>query len=186
MLRTANSLGLAALLAMGGAAWAQTATTTTAGDFDKLSPGNQTIVRALFDTEHVNAEGQFFTLDQIAGMHQNGMGWGEIFHSMQADGLTSARNLGQVVSDFRTQNHFAPAASSEVVVTTGTGASVAAGHGRSDGHGDEGASHSAGAAGNGGGHGAGMTSGTGAANGAQASAAAIHGAGAGLAHGNGK
>ncbi len=121
MLRKASSLSLVALLAMCGGAWAQTSMTTASGDFESLSPGNQTIARALFDTEHVNSEGEFLTLDQIAGMHRNGEGWGEIFHTMQAEGLTSARNLGQIVSDFHTQNRFAPTSSSELVMTTGSG-----------------------------------------------------------------
>jgi hypothetical protein len=38
------------------------------------------------------------TLDQIAAMKQGGQGWGQIFKEMKAQGLVSAKNLGQVVS----------------------------------------------------------------------------------------
>ena len=94
----------------------QSTTTSTTGAFDRLSPGNQQIARALFaaqtsgtpstgSAQQPATAGQStpLTLDQIAAMKQSGKGWGEIFKSMKSQGLVQQKNLGQVVSAYRHQ-----------------------------------------------------------------------------------
>ena len=81
-------------------AWAQT---TGTGAFDKLSPGDQKIARALFEAQSTtpskSGAATPLTLDQIAAKKQH-TGWGEIFKQMKAQGLVTDKNLGQVVSNF--------------------------------------------------------------------------------------
>src|SRR2546426_7048543 len=85
---------------------------TTAGAFDKLSPGNQKVASALSQAQN-GATSTPLTLDEIAAKKQGGQGWGEVFKSMQSQGLVQEKNLGQVVSKY---NH-----STKGVVTTGSG-----------------------------------------------------------------
>jgi hypothetical protein len=81
MLRTSLHALLAALLASGAA---------LAEDFESLSPGNQKIAQALFDSqiESADSDPTWLELGDIADMKQgeDGTGWGEIFHQMQEDG----------------------------------------------------------------------------------------------------
>src|SRR2546425_987173 len=72
---------------------------TTAGAFDKLSPGNQKVASALFQAQN-GATSTPLTLDEIAAKKQGGQGWGEVFKSMQSQGLVQEKNLGQVVSKY--------------------------------------------------------------------------------------
>lgn len=98
---------------MAGVAVAQTTspppTTTTApttsdesssGAFDKLSPGNRKIARALFEGQTADATqgGKTLTLDEVAARKQKGEGWGAIFKDMKSQGLVDAKNLGTLVS----------------------------------------------------------------------------------------
>ena len=113
MLRTL----LTALVLVGVAAAtaaAQTATTTqptttssnpNEGAFDKLSPGNQKIARALYEGQAQPSGSTTTTtnplsLDDIAAMKQSGKGWGVVFKEMKASGQIppDAKNLGQLVS----------------------------------------------------------------------------------------
>jgi hypothetical protein len=66
--------------------------------FDALSLGNQRIAQALFDSQGESDSG--LTLDQIAQFKSDGLGWGDIFKVLRAEGSIpgGARNLGQVVS----------------------------------------------------------------------------------------
>jgi hypothetical protein len=93
-----SRLVLAVVVALGvtATAWAQTAGT---GAFDKLSPGDQKIARALFEAQKTNGGTAPLTLDQIAARKQH-TGWGEIFKQMKAQGLVTDKNLGEVVSNF--------------------------------------------------------------------------------------
>jgi hypothetical protein len=76
-----------------------TATNQHQGAFDKLSPGNQRIVDALFAAEQNNPNNtKPLSRDDIAAMKQDGKGWGEVFKSMKAQGLVQEKNLGQVIS----------------------------------------------------------------------------------------
>ena len=149
-----NASALAGLLLLLGAATASPATaqttTTVDGAYAKLSPGNAKIARALFEAQVTTttpptggATGstgatapKTLTLDQIAALKQNGQGWGQIFHTMQAQGLVTDRNLGQVVSRYQHQQHV----NTGGAVTTAanrTSGSTAAGSGRVKGNGDD-------------------------------------------------
>lgn len=91
----------------------QSTTTTTSsnpneGAFDKLSPGNQKIARALYEGQQTQAQPSGSTttttnplsLNDIAAMKQSGKGWGVIFKDMKAQGKLppDVKNLGQLVS----------------------------------------------------------------------------------------
>ena len=94
----ASRVVLAVVISRGVAvsAWAQT---TNTGAFDKLSPGDQKIARALFEAQKTNGATAPLTLDQIAAKKQH-TGWGEVFKQMKAQGLVTDKNLGQAVSNF--------------------------------------------------------------------------------------
>ena len=94
----ASRLVLAVAVSLGVAvsAWAQT---TGTGAFDKLSPGDQKIARALFEAQKTNGGTAPLTRDQIAARKQH-TGWGEVFKQMKAQGLVTDKNLGQAVSNF--------------------------------------------------------------------------------------
>lgn len=138
---------IAAMLLMTIPGWAQSRPMTaggtlaqpgSTGDFQNLSPGNQKISRALFDAQNPAVGGPTpLTLDQIAAL-KGTEGWGKVFQQMKADGLITARNLGQVVSAFEHANRPAgrpgsaaarhPAAGggsgAPMVITNGAGRSV--------------------------------------------------------------
>jgi len=117
-------IGIVALgLATGSVAYAQKPASTTTGAFDKLSTGNQKVASALFQAQSGSTSTPL-TLDEIAAKKQSGKGWGEVFKSMQAQGLVQEKNLGQVVSKY---NH-----STKGVVTTASGR-VVSGSSSSDG-----------------------------------------------------
>src|SRR5215471_17732254 len=90
---------LAVVVALGVAvsAWAQT---TGTGAFDKLSPGDQKIARALFEAQKTNGGTTPLTLNQIAAKKKGHAGWGEVFKQMKAQGLVTDKNLGEAVSSF--------------------------------------------------------------------------------------
>jgi len=115
------AITLLALALVVTAAAAQTATQTTTtqpttttssnpneGAFDKLSPGNQKIARALYDAQPTSTQtsgststtSKTYSLNDIAAMKQSGKGWGVIFKDMKANGQLppDAKNLGQLVS----------------------------------------------------------------------------------------
>ncbi len=74
--------------------------TAAAGAFDALSPGDQKIATALFQTQKSTSPAQPpLTLDQIAAQKQSRQGWGEVFDSMKSRGLLQEKNLGEVVSN---------------------------------------------------------------------------------------
>jgi hypothetical protein len=91
-------LAVAVALGVAVSAWAQT---TNTGAFDKLSPGDQKVARALFEAQKTNGGVTPLTLDQIAAKKKPGhSGWGEVFKQMKAQGLVTDKNLGQAVSNF--------------------------------------------------------------------------------------
>lgn len=96
---------------------------STAGTFERLSPGNQKIARALFEAQPAPSGPRRLTLDQIAAMKRTGRGWGDVFKDMKARGLVEEKNLGQVVSRHERAH--------------GQGQALARGHDR-DGHPDRG------------------------------------------------
>ena len=86
------------------------------GAFENLSTGNKKIARSLMDAQTLPGDGtsEPWTLDQIATA-KGDTGWGNVFKQMRSEGLVTAKNLGQVVSQYQHQG---------LVVTTGTGAGV--------------------------------------------------------------
>lgn len=131
-------IGAVALgLATGSVAYAQkpvsTASTTT-GAFDKLSIGNQKVASALFQAQNgTTSTSKPLTLDEIAAKKQNGKGWGEVFKSMQAQGLVQEKNLGQVVSKYnQSTKGVVTTASGRVVSGSSANATSAKGQGSSD------------------------------------------------------
>ena len=106
------AITLLALAIVVTAAAAQTTTTTqpapststpNQGAFDKLSPGNQKIARALYEAQpsgSTTTTTKPLSLNDIAAMKQSGKGWGVIFKDMKANGQLppDAKNLGQLVS----------------------------------------------------------------------------------------
>jgi hypothetical protein len=94
---------LVVVVALGVAvsAWAQTSGT---GAFEKLSPGDQKIARALFEAQNTTPSKSGgatpLTLDQIAAKKKGHTGWGEVFKQMKAQGLVTDKNLGKAVSNF--------------------------------------------------------------------------------------
>ncbi len=92
----------------------------TTEHFDQLSPGNQKIAEAIQAAQ--TDPGMGFTVDQIAMLKQDGMGWGQVFK--QTD--STVKNLGQAVSGFR-HGEFGISPGSEVVVTTGSGQRITVG-----------------------------------------------------------
>jgi len=128
----ASFAGALLILTAGSGALAQSptpsGTTTTPpapSPYESLSPGNQKIVRALFEaqttattptgTTGTSTAPKTLTLDEIAAMKQSGQGWGNVFKDMKAQGLVQDKNLGQVVSGY---NHRRPSHGS---VTTASG-----------------------------------------------------------------
>ncbi len=81
------------------------------GSFAELPPGNHKIVEALYAAQPDPPNGM--TMEEIAQLKQDGMGWGQVFKFMQEQEpkLTTTKNLGQAVSAF---NH-------QQMTTTGTG-----------------------------------------------------------------
>lgn len=103
------------------------------GAFESLSPGNQKIALAVFDSERraaPTAATKPLSLDQIAEMKQGGKGWGEVFKEMKSKGLVQDRNLGQAVSRM-SRNGGATAGRTEITTASGKTGMVG-GHERSD------------------------------------------------------
>jgi hypothetical protein len=169
-------LAMLAGTAAAGPAGAPAPTVTSAGgEFDRLSPGNQKIARALFEAQPqppTPTASRPLTLDEIAARKLNGQSWGQVFKDMKGEGLVREKTLGQVVSRHdhqaaapraistasgKTFSARAPGHSSNGTPADATrGAGISAGHGASGGNG---ASHGggnafgAGSGGHGGGRG---------------------------------
>lgn len=108
-------------------------TTTTSSNpndraFDKLSPGNQKIARALYDAQQTQGQPSGATttttnplsLNDIAAMKQSGKGWGVIFKDMKASGQLppDVKNLGQLVSG-KYQPQSSPSGSTTITSASG-------------------------------------------------------------------
>ncbi|MBC7907209.1 MAG: hypothetical protein H7Y60_10750 [Rhodospirillaceae bacterium] len=70
-------------------------TDPNAGRFAALPTGERKIAQSLYDAQFGTTP--VMTRDDIAAARGT-QGWGQVFRSMQADGLVQQRNLGQVVS----------------------------------------------------------------------------------------
>ncbi|HXH81564.1 MAG TPA: hypothetical protein VNN07_01400 [Candidatus Tectomicrobia bacterium] len=160
-----NASALAGLMLLFGVATTNPAAAqdaTVDGAYERLSPGNQKIARALWEAQQPsstpsNGTGtttttarQPLTLDEIAARKQSGQGWGQVFKSMKAQGLVQEKNLGQVVSKYSRSQY-----SGAGVVTTAGNATVSTGthrNGKGAGGDDEGGTSVAQGPGNGHGH----------------------------------
>ena len=112
-----NGSALAGFLLLLGAMSASPTSAQTpsiAGAYERMSPGNQKIARALFDAQAAaftpapptgsSARGaRMLTLDEIAAQKQGSQGWGQIFQAMRSQGLVHETSLGQVVSRYEHQ-----------------------------------------------------------------------------------
>ncbi len=131
---------VAAILLLFGAATADAQITppqNPAGAYQKMSPGNQKVARALFEAQHPPTSATTkrqagrtttasttlgaaapapkpLTLDQIAALKQAGTGWEHVFRQMRAQGLVADKNIATVVTRYN-QSSRTPSAS---VVTT--------------------------------------------------------------------
>lgn len=104
------------------------------GAFDKMSAGNQKIARALMDAQVMPEDdsADILTLDEIAAAKSEA-GWGRVFQQMQAKGLITAGNLGEVVSSYqRSLNMNTAAATADTSSMSSVAANGAAAHGHSD------------------------------------------------------
>jgi len=93
------------------------------GGYARLTPANQRVVDALYNAQRTSATGMGatgYTRDQIAAMKQSGLGWGQVFQRLKAQGLVKEKNLGQVVSQYNTP---ASGGSNAAIVTTASGKS---------------------------------------------------------------
>ena len=125
---------VAAITLAAGVAAAQTPPPPAPGGaFESLSPGNQKIALAIFDSERraaPSASAKPLSLDQIAALKQGGRGWGQVFKEMKAKGLVQDKNLGQAVS--RTHRVGAGSSATSTAITTASGRTVTTdGHDRS-------------------------------------------------------
>lgn len=110
-----------------------TTTTTTTGTtggapppsaYEQLSTGGRKIADAMFEGQSVTGDGpEAWSVEQIAAAKQDGQGWGQIFHDLKSQGLTDAKNLGELVS-----GRYQPTTSTGETTTTGeTAAAVTEG-----------------------------------------------------------
>ena len=108
-----NPSALAGLLLLLGVASSSPASGQTPGlvngAYERLSPGNQKVARALFRAQgamSMPAPGRGasadkkLTLDEIAAQRQEGHAWGQVFHAMRTRGLLHEPSLNQVVSRY--------------------------------------------------------------------------------------
>jgi hypothetical protein len=112
-----NGSALAGFLLLFGAMSASPTSAQTAtvdGAYERMSPGNQKIARALFDAQAAavtpvppgSSSGRgarTLTLDEIASQKRGGQGWGQVFQMMRSHGLVHETSLGQVVSRYEHQ-----------------------------------------------------------------------------------
>ena len=99
-------------------------TPSVAGAYERMSPGNQKVARALFDAQAAavtpvppgssERSARTLTLDEIAAQKQATRGWGQIFQAMRSQGLVQETSLGQVVTRYEHQR-------SRAAVTTTAG-----------------------------------------------------------------
>jgi hypothetical protein len=85
--------------------WAEIAPVTPKNEtaYDRLSPGNRRIARAIFEAQ-TSAAGTL-TLDQIAALKDSGQGgWRRVYADMRARGLVTEKTLGQALSRYNRAN----------------------------------------------------------------------------------
>lgn len=126
---------------------APTATDPNAGAYDALSPGEKSIVDAIYEshleataTESTTTDGttangsettETMTPDDIAAMKADG-GWGKTYNELYDQGKVSYRNLGQAVSAYKRSLN-PSTTETATVVTTGNGQQIMTGGRKSAG-----------------------------------------------------
>lgn len=81
------------------------------GAYERMTPGNQKVARALFDAQAVlpaaptaaARSSRPLSLDQIAAQRQARRGWGSVFELMRSQGLVRETSLGHVVDRYEHQ-----------------------------------------------------------------------------------
>lgn len=110
-----------ALVAAAVLMWTPGATAQSAlsGAFNNLSPSNQRVAEALYRSQRAGAaRGSAWSLDKIASASQSEYGWGGVFKQMQTTGLIRESNLGEVISQYRSEPR---AGGREITVVTTQG-----------------------------------------------------------------
>src|SRR5262245_22044643 len=128
---------IALALATAGPSAAQIPPPAPGGAFEQLSPRNQKIAGAIFESPPLASPPPTFqkplSLDQIAALKQSGRGWGVVYKDLREKGLVQDKNLGQAVSRFN-REHRSPGPKS-VEITTASGKTVSVGgSGHNGGH----------------------------------------------------
>jgi len=108
---------------IGGSA-ATAAETPKARRYDSLSPGNKKIANVLFKNQK-RSGGNAWSLDRIAEVKTDGRGWGDVFHLMKREGLTDARNLGELISGRYVPPELPPELPPEDATATGVATATA-------------------------------------------------------------
>jgi hypothetical protein len=89
-------------------------TPSVAGAYERMSPGNQKVARALFDAQAAvfapaptsgPRAAKTLTLDEIAAQKQSAQGWGQVFQAMRSQGLVHGTSLGQIVTRYEHQRN---------------------------------------------------------------------------------
>jgi hypothetical protein len=85
---------------------------SVAGAYERMTPGNQKVARALFDAQAAllapappagARTRRTLSLDEIAAQKQASQGWGRVFQLMRSQGLVQETSLGQVVNRYEHQ-----------------------------------------------------------------------------------
>ena len=69
------------------------------GAFERLTPGNQRIARALHGAQRPNAASRRLSVDEIAA-RRGEQGWKGVFREMKAQGLVTEKTLTHVVDRY--------------------------------------------------------------------------------------
>ena len=67
------------------------------GAYERLSPTNQKMARALHEGQKPRRGLHLLTVDEIAARKESGRNWGSVFKSMKAAGLVEDKGLDDVV-----------------------------------------------------------------------------------------
>jgi len=95
---SASSLIIAAAAVLGIYALTTTSSAAeTAGSYALLTPGGQSIARALHRAQLLDYGSGKISLDRIAAMKAAASGWGPVFNQMKSGGLIAGRSLGLVI-----------------------------------------------------------------------------------------
>ena len=95
--RALSGAALLGLALLSGAAAVPGPAPASDGAFERLSPMNQKIARALHEGQKQRAGVQVLTVDEIAARKEQSRGWGAVFKSMKAAGLVDEQSIADVL-----------------------------------------------------------------------------------------